>query len=183
MVAMDSSDAVLRFWFTEIDAKQWWTKDAAFDDLIKTRFGAMHERTSKCENADWRATAQGRLAEVIVLDQFSRNIYRDQAAAFACDRLALGLAQEALRAGAATMLSKPQLLFLLMPFMHSESLKIHDVAVEQFRALGLAENLDFEMKHRAIIERFGRYPHRNDILQRASTADEIEFLKLPGSGF
>jgi uncharacterized protein (DUF924 family) len=81
------------------------------------------------------------------------------------------------------MLSKPQLLFLLMPFMHSESLKIHDAAVEQFQALGLAENLDFEMKHRAIIERFGRYPHRNDILNRVSTTAEIEFLKLPGSGF
>jgi uncharacterized protein (DUF924 family) len=127
--------------------------------------------------------AEGRLAEIIVLDQFSRNMFRDTPAAFAQDALALVLAQEAVFSGADKLLSETQCSFLYMPFMHSESLVIHELAVELFSKPGLEGNLDFEMRHKVIIEKFGRYPHRNNILQRESTEEEMEFLKLPGSGF
>lgn len=118
-----------------------------------------------------------------MLDQFSRNMFRDTPLAFAYDPLVLALAQEAVSAKADEALSPVQRSFLYMPYMHSESLKIHEVAVDLFRRNGIQGNLDFEIKHKSIIERFGRYPHRNNILGRASTEDEIEFLKQPGSGF
>ena|SRR5690606_2443019 len=176
-------EQVLTFWFDETQPAQWWKKDPAFDQVIAQRFGELHRQACQCELYSWRANAQGRLAEIIVLDQFSRNIHRDTAAAFASDALALALAQEAVAAGADQVLSEVQRSFLYMPYMHSESLLIHDLAVELFRANGIQNNLDFEIKHRDIIARFGRYPHRNGILGRASTEDEIEFLKQPGSSF
>ena len=158
-------EAVINFWFEEIDPKQWWKKDQALDELICSRFGKVHEQASRCELYPWRQTPRGRLAEIIVLDQFSRNIYRDQPGAFANDALALALAQVA------------------MPYMHSESLAIHEIAMMLYNQAGLEYNYDFEKKHKAIIERFGRYPHRNAILGRESTPEEREFLKQPNSGF
>lgn len=131
----------------------------------------------------WRETAQGRLAEIILLDQFSRNIYRDTPAAFAQDPIAVVLAQEAIAAEAHLQLEKPQVGFLLMPFMHSESAAIHAWAEPLFRKLGTPDTHDFELRHKAIIDRFGRYPHRNTILGRESTAEELEFLRQPGSSF
>lgn len=131
----------------------------------------------------WRESARGRLAEIIVLDQFSRNIHRDSAQAFAQDGMALVLAQEAIAAGAHTSLSESETGFLLMPYMHSESRAIHAIAEALFRQHASANNHTFELKHKAIIDRFGRYPHRNPILGRDSTPEEKEFLKLPGSGF
>jgi len=172
---------ILKFWFEEIDPKQWWKKDPVFDQLIIQRFSAVHARAARCELFEWRTQAGGRLAEVIVLDQFSRNMFRDTAQSFACDALALVLAQEAVAAGADQALTPSERSFLYMPYMHSESPAIHEVAVRLFR--GLEKNLEFEMKHKAIIDRFGRYPHRNAILGRTSTPEEIEFLKQPGSGF
>jgi uncharacterized protein (DUF924 family) len=127
--------------------------------------------------------AKGRLAEIIILDQFSRNIFRDTPQAFANDPLALALAQEALAVDADKALSPTERSFLYLPFMHSESAEIHKVAVMLYGLPGLEDNLDFELKHQTIIIRFGRYPHRNKILGRESTAEEIEFLKEPGSGF
>jgi uncharacterized protein (DUF924 family) len=118
-----------------------------------------------------------------VLDQFSRNIHRDTAQAFAQDGMALVLAQEAVAAGAHTTLPKDQVGFLLMPYMHSESRRIHAIAEQLFAQHASANNHKFELKHKAIIDRFGRYPHRNAILGRASTPEEVEFLKQPGSGF
>jgi uncharacterized protein (DUF924 family) len=177
------AQAVLRFWFEEIRPARWWAKDADFDAQVATRFAALHAQAACCELHPWRRTAHGRLAEIIVLDQFSRNICRDKPGAFASDALALGLAQEAIGAGAEAAFSAEEKLFLYMPFMHSESLAIHEVAVVLFENNGLPDNLDFELRHKRIIERFGRYPHRNAILGRDSTPDEIEFLKQPGSGF
>ena len=174
---------ILRFWFEEIEPAQWWKKDEDFDRSLIQRFSDIHAQAARCELLDWRVTSRGRLAEIIVLDQFSRNMFRDTPLAFANDALALALAQEAVAAGADEALSPVQRSFLYMPYMHSESLKIHEIAVELFRRNGIQGNLDFELKHKAIIERFGRYPHRNSILGRASTEDEIEFLKQPGSGF
>jgi uncharacterized protein (DUF924 family) len=131
----------------------------------------------------WRADPRGRLAEVIVLDQFSRNMYRGQGRAFAADALALALAQEAVAAGADLALPLEQRTFLYMPYMHSESQAIHVVAERLFRERGPKDNHDFELRHKAIIDRFGRYPHRNAALERASTSEELEFLAQPGSSF
>jgi len=174
---------ILNFWFDEIDAALWWKKDDDFDTLLVARFSDVHQRASCCELFEWRKEAKGRLAEIIVLDQLSRNMFRDSPLAFANDALALALAQEAIAIGADESLSPTQRCFLYMPFMHSESLAIHEIAVELFRKNGIESNLDFEFKHKRIIEKFGRYPHRNKILGRQSTAEEIEFLTRPGSSF
>jgi len=131
----------------------------------------------------WRSTDLGRLAEIIVLDQFSRNIFRDQSLAFAWDAQALVLAQEAVTAGVLEQLEFSQQAFLIMPYMHSESKIIHEQAIKLFSRPGLEFNLDFEKRHKVIIDRFGRYPHRNEILGRQSSAEEEEFLKQPGSAF
>lgn len=174
---------VLSFWFEETPPAQWWKQDAAFDRLVAERFAELHAQAARCELFEWRTSAAGRLAEVIVLDQFSRHLFRDTPGAFACDALALALAQEAVHAGADRELKPVERSFLYMPFMHSESLVIHEVAVRLFERNGIADNLDYELRHKAIIERFGRYPHRNAMLGRESTPDEVEFLKQPGSRF
>ena len=176
-------DEVLRFWFDEIEAKQRWTKDDQLDQLIITRFSEIHKQAVHCELFEWRKTSAGRLAEIIVLDQFSRNMFRESALCFANDTLALALSQEAIALGVDKSLSPIQRSFLYMPFMHSESLKIHEIAVDLFQKNGIKANLDFEIKHKKIIERFGRYPHRNKILGRVSTDKELKYLQQPGSGF
>lgn len=173
---------VLTFWFEEIEESHWWVKDSEFDEQIKQRFSEVHTKATKCELFEWRSSIDGRLAEIIVLDQFSRNIYRDTPQAFANDALALSLAQEAISLKLDQQLEDRKKSFLYIPFMHSESQKIHEIAVELYSNNKL-KNLDFEIRHKKIIDRFGRYPHRNDILGRTSTAEEIEFLKSPGSRF
>ena len=177
------SQDVLKFWFEEIAPAQWWDKDPHLDQLITARFAATHTRATQCELYEWRDTAHGRLAEIIVLDQFSRNMFRDKPPAFAQDALALALAQEAIGAGAGDLLTQQERSFLYLPFMHSESLLIHELAVSLYTENGEQNSLDFELKHQAIIEQFGRYPHRNAILGRVSTAEEIAFLQLPDAGF
>lgn len=133
--------------------------------------------------ASWRDQPQGRLAEVIVLDQFSRNLFRDHPRAWAQDAQALVLAQEAVRAGADRLLNTRQRAFLYMPYMHSESRLIHQVALRLFSQPGMSLQLDYERRHAVIIERFGRYPHRNAVLGRPSTPEEAAFLKGPDSAF
>ena len=174
---------VLDFWFKEIDAKQWWTKSAEFDQLIASRFGSLHAAAARCELHPWRETPPGRLAEIIVLDQFSRNMYRDQPQAFACDALALALAQTAVATQADAVLEIQQRAFVYMPYMHSESPLIHGTAQTLFSQAGLESSLASEQHHKAILDRFGRYPHRNAILGRASTTEELQFLATPGSSF
>jgi|SRR5690606_19892887 len=181
-VELDFQD-VNDFWFHEAGPGRWWKKDDAFDDQVRRRFAPLLRAASRCELHHWRDDPRGRLAEIIVLDQFSRNMYRGTPQAFAQDALALALAQEAVRVGADQVLTPAQRSFLYMPYMHSESLPIHQLAEALYRGEGLEFNLDFELKHKAIIERFGRYPHRNAILGRESTPEETEFLKQPGSGF
>ena len=174
---------VINFWFHEIDQAQHWKKDQGFDQLITDRFGKLHHQAALCELFDWRTSAKGRLAEIIVLDQFSRNMYRDTPLSFAYDPQALTLAQEAVALKVDVELNSLERSFLYMPYMHSESLKVHEVAVELFTRNGIENNLDFEIRHKKIIEQFGRYPHRNAILGRNSTPEEIEFLKQPDSSF
>ncbi len=176
-------EAILKFWFEEISPAQWWKVDLEFDRLITTRFSEVHSQASCAELFSWRAVPKGRLAEIIVLDQFSRNMYRGQPLAFAADHLALALAQEAVAAGVDRVLSSDERVFLYMPYMHSESRKIHDVAERLFREGGPKGNYEFELRHKAIVDRFGRYPHRNQILGRTSTPEEIAFLAEPGSSF
>lgn len=173
---------VLEFWFQELSPKQWWQVDPQLDQTIFKRFGEVHRAASQCELFEWRDSAHGRLAEIIVLDQFSRNIFRNQANAFQQDSLALALAQEAVAQGALTQLNDSERPFLLMPYMHSESAVIHTLAIDLFKRWA-DKNYDFELRHKAIIDRFGRYPHRNVILGRESNAEEVEFLTQPGSSF
>lgn len=174
---------ILKFWFEDIDQSKWWRKDIDFDNTIIEKFSQIHTAAKQGELFDWRRTAQGRLAEIIVLDQFSRNMFRDSPLAFACDSIALVLAQEAVSANADKELSSTECMFLYLPFMHSESLKIHEFAVELYKSNGLTDALESEIQHKTIIEKFGRYPHRNKVLERTSTAAEIKFLKQPNSSF
>ena len=174
---------ILHFWFDELTHKQHFAKDAALDEMIRTRLGDMLEAAARCELFGWRATPEGRLAEIIVLDQFSRHVYRDTPLSFAQDALALSLAQELVASGQDQQLSTAQRRFAYMPYMHSESPLVHAQAMQLFALPGLEEALDFEQRHQSIITRFGRYPHRNAVLGRTSTAEEIAFLNEPGSSF
>lgn len=180
---MHDPASILGFWFEDIDRSLWFRKDTGFDRLLIERYGALHSQATLGELYTWRESPQGRLAEIIVLDQFSRNMFRDSPKAFAQDGMALVLAQEAVRCGADAQLSAQERVFLYMPYMHSESLAIHETAVQLFTRNGIQGNLDFEIRHKAIIERFGRYPHRNALLGRDSTPDELDFLSQPGSSF
>lgn len=181
--AAQSPQSVLGFWFDEVTPAQWWARSDDFDQMIRSRFGALHRAAARCELFSWRDTPAGRLAEVIVLDQFSRNIHRDHPHAFACDALSLALAQTAVSVNADRELDAARRAFLYMPYMHSESPAIHAVAVSLFGAQGMERNFEFELAHQRIIDRFGRYPHRNVILGRVSTPQEIQFLDTPGSSF
>ncbi len=174
-----TAEDVIDFWFNELTARQWFTVDAIVDEAIQKRFAATHDAARQCELFHWRATPQGRLAEIIVLDQFSRNLFRDGPRAFYQDPLALALAQEAHSCGDDQKLDTKQRAFLYMPYMHSESPAIHEVAVGLFAQEGLENTLDFENRHKAVIDRFGRYPHRNAALGRQSTPEELAFLDEP----
>ncbi|AVP56406.1 DUF924 family protein [Pulveribacter suum] len=176
-------DTVLHFWFDETPPARRFQRDDAFDAQIRQRFGALQASAAQGELWGWRATPAGRLAEVIVLDQFSRNLWRGSPNAFAHDGMALALAQEAVAAGLDQLLAPEQRSFLYMPYMHSESRRVQRESLRLFTALGRAENLDFARRHADIVERFGRYPHRNAALGRDSTAEELAFLQQPGSSF
>lgn len=183
MTRLPSADDVLHFWFQELEAKDWFVANPTVDEMIRLRFEPLLKSAAQSELFEWRTSAKHRLAEVIVLDQFSRNIYRNSAQAFAQDPLALALAQQAIELKLDQDLNLTERSFLYMPFMHSESKLIHQLAVDLFNIAGMENNYQFELKHKVIIDRFGRYPHRNDILGRASTAEEIEFLTQPDSSF
>jgi uncharacterized protein (DUF924 family) len=174
---------IFKFWFEELSPHQWWEKDKALDKLITDRFEGVHQQASKCELYQWRNSAKGRLAEIIILDQFSRNMFRDTPRSFAQDSLALALSQEAIAVGADKELNAIERTFLYIPFMHSESLLIHKQACLLYKANGIDNNYQFELKHMKIIEKFGRYPHRNTILNRPSSVEEVKFLSQPDSSF
>ena len=183
MLTAMQAQVILHFWFTKLTPQQHFAKDAALDETIRTRFGATLEAAAQCELFAWRATPEGRLAEILVLDQFSRNVWRDTPRAFAQDALALALAQELVACGLDRSLPTAQRIFAYMPYMHSESALVHAQAIALFAQPGMETNLDFELRHKAIIDRFGRYPHRNAILGRHSSPEELVFLSGPGSSF
>ena len=174
---------VLTFWFDEIERKAWFRKDPAFDRALCVRFGDVHAAACAAELFAWRSEPRGRLAEVIVLDQFSRNIYRDDLRAFAQDPLALALAQEAIARGAHEAVTRDERVFFYMPYMHSESRVVHEAALDLFAEPGMEDNYRFEERHKTIIDRFDRYPHRNALLGRESTEEEHAFLQEKGSSF
>lgn len=174
-------EEVLRFWFQETKPQAWFARDEAVDAEIRRRFGALHSSLTEKVPATVTATPLGALATVIVLDQFSRNLYRNSPRAFAADATALAIAQEALEAGFDRELDTNQRMFLYMPFQHSEDLDTQRRSVELFTELGEPTALDYAREHLAIIERFGRFPHRNRLLGRDTTPAEAEFLKThPG---
>ena len=169
-------ERVLSFWFDEIDESQWWSSDPALDLRIRNLFLALHQKAASCELFSWRSHAKGALAEIIVLDQFSRNMFRDTPSAFAYDSLALCLAQQAVELGFDDELSEAEKVFLYMPFMHSESLFIHQRTLQLFSELGLEDQLKYEYRYIDILERFGRFPHRNASRGLTSTKEEVEYL-------
>jgi uncharacterized protein (DUF924 family) len=167
---------ILSFWFSDKSRPKWFATDPSFDAAVSARYGAVLQAAKRGELFRWRETIRGRLAELIVLDQFSRNIYRGTAAAFECDAQALVLAQEAVRDRTRLELAPDEKAFLYMPFMHSESPVIHEEGLKLFSEAGLESHLAYEEEHRRVIQRFGRFPHRNAILGRASTAEEGLYL-------
>jgi uncharacterized protein (DUF924 family) len=175
---------ILHFWFEEATTSQWFARDDAFDAAIRERFGEAHRMAVAGELWPWRQSAEGRLAEIIIIDQFSRNIYRDDPRAFAWDAMALALSQEAIDRGEDDALTgKLQRKFLYMPFMHSESAAMHEMAMRLFADIDDADTLKYEKLHKKVIDKFGRYPHRNAVLGRQTTPEEAAFLKQPDSAF
>jgi len=166
---------VYRFWFQDLQPEAWFRSDPTVDATIRERFSDLHR--SLIVNPISAATPKAAVASVIVLDQFSRNMFRGTPAAYASDPLALRLSQAAIAAEFDRRLCARERQFLYMPFQHSEDRAAQRRSIELFADLGMPEQLDFAEEHRAIIERFGRFPHRNAILGRPSTPDEVEFLK------
>ena len=181
-MALPTIQDVLMFWFDELTPQQWFNSFDDVDQAIANRFSTAHEAASKGELFEWRETPDGRLAEIIVLDQFARNLFRGDPRSFATDTLALVLAQEAIAAGDDQRIDPERLAFLYMPFMHSESLLMHEIAEKLFDRPGMEMNFKSLRSHTKVLQRFGRYPHRNAAVGRQSTADEIDFLK-DGRGF
>jgi uncharacterized protein (DUF924 family) len=169
-------DDVIRFWFEELTPKNWFRRDTIVDAAIKVRFGEIYEQLKEGVPDGWLDSAKGYLAAIIVLDQFPRNIFRDDARAFATDAAALALAKRAIAQGLDQRLTPKERAFLYMPFQHTEDAQDQARSVGLFTALGNPFNLDFALRHQAVIDRFGRFPHRNQVLGRDSTAEEIAFL-------
>jgi uncharacterized protein (DUF924 family) len=176
MSTSDWSEQVLHFWFDELEPRSWFRKDERVDALIRTRFGALHERVTTMRPDEF-ATPERCLAAVLVLDQFSRNMYRGTPGAFAGDELALAIAQHAVAAGYDAGLTKDQRLFLYMPFEHSESAAMQDRCMQLVASLDDPGLLDYARRHKDVIDRFGRFPHRNEALGRSSTPAELEYIR------
>ncbi len=182
-MSADKIDAVLKFWFDTLSPKDWFRRDEMLDNKIVVKFGHLYEQLKSGVPGSWLGTPQGFLAAILVLDQFPRNMFRDSPRAFATDPAALALAKEAIAKGYDMELSPEQRTFLYMPFQHAEDASDQTRSIELFTALGNPLNLDFALRHQAIIERFGRFPHRNEVLGRKSSEEELAFLQEPGSSF
>jgi uncharacterized protein (DUF924 family) len=170
---------VVSFW-QAAGADKWFTKDTAFDAAVRERFLAVYEAAAAGALGDWEATPQGALALLIALDQFPRNMFRGSARIYAADAIARAVAERALAHGFDRAVAQDLRTFFYLPFMHSEMLADQERSVALYRALGDAESLRYAEDHADIVRRFGRFPHRNDILGRESTAEEQAFLAAGG---
>ena len=179
----ETPETVLDFWFSELTPKDWFVKSDEIDGRITERFSDLHLDLSRQIGDAWRATPEARLALIILLDQFPRNIYRGSPLAFATDGLALKEAKAALAVGADKSIAEGRRIFFYMPFEHAEDISEQERCVALFEALGNANYLDYANQHHDIIQRYGRFPHRNPILGRASTPEENNYLAEPGAGF
>ncbi|SOC85248.1 Uncharacterized conserved protein, DUF924 family [Ensifer adhaerens] len=178
-----SPHEVLTFWFEELTDRDWYNSTPALDLQVLRRFRTTHLALARSIEPPWRADPAARLATVIVLDQLPRNMYRATPLAFATDGLARREARLAIAAGADRLVHGRQRPFFYLPFEHSEGIEDQEYSVRLFSDLPDAELLDYAVRHRDIVARFGRFPHRNAFLGRESTEAEVEFLKLPGSSF
>lgn len=180
---MSEQDVVLSFWFSPAAQKHWFARSEAFDAQVREELGPLHERARKKELEAWRNDPEGALAMVILFDQVPRNLHRNSAQAFATDGLALEVAREAIARGFDQAVDAARRFFYYLPFEHAEDAAVQAESVRLIEGLGNAYYTQYAIKHREIIDRFGRFPHRNAVLGRTSTPEEIEFLKTPGSSF
>lgn len=172
--------AVLDFWL-KAGPQKWWSKSDAFDAEIRERFGALRVRATHGDLDDWESHPDEALALIILLDQFSRNLFRNDAQAFAQDEKCVGLVERVMAAGLDRKMPPELMSFCYLPLMHSEKLDHQNMCVSQMERMEEAEQVKFAILHRDIIEDFGRFPHRNTVLGRVSTEEEIAFLE--GGGF
>ena len=180
---MIKPEDVLNFWFDPETKSRWFEPTDAFDDSCRQRFGQAIEAAGRGELDHWQDTAEGSLALLILLDQLTRNVYRGQAQAFAHDEKARAVARHALDSGHDAVTSQDRRMFFYLPLEHSENRADQAQSVALFEKLGQPEPLDYAIRHQVIIDRFGRFPHRNALLGRESTAEELAFLNEPGSSF
>lgn len=174
---------ILTFWFVECEQKSWWVKDPAFDAIVRGRFGALVEEAASDKLDHWAGSAEGARALIILLDQFTRNIYRGTAKAFVADEKAREIARNAIASGFDEGLNRHERNFMYLPLEHSEDLKDQEDCCRLIASIGSEGYLKFARSHRDIIARFGRFPHRNKILGRINTPEEEEYLKDPAAGF
>jgi len=178
------AEAVLNFWFNDTPPSQWFRKDPDFDALVRERFLAPTRQAIAGELGAWSEAPQAGLALVLLLDQFPRQLWRETAMAFAGDPQALALSQQALDGGwVEAEPEQPRRQFWLMPLMHSEKLAVQEASLPLFTQFVDTRTADFARRHRDVIARFGRFPHRNAALGRVSSDEELAFLQTPGSGF
>ena len=180
---MAEKEEILNFWFKKCKPEQWFKKNEDFDQMIQNRFSITIENAIAGNLENWEESETGCLALIILLDQFTRNVFRDTPRAFAGDKRALALSQLCCDKDYLTNPDVQKRQFMLMPMMHSENLAVQDVALPLFKKYASGKDYEYAEKHRYIIVRFGRFPHRNVILGRKSTNEELEFLKQPGSSF
>ncbi len=173
---MTNAQTIVDYWFGDVAKPRWFDSTEEFDARLKERFLPVYQQAARGELANWESEPVGCLALVILLDQIPLNIFRGTAKAFATETMSREVAQRAIAGGLDAPLSKAQKAFLYMPYMHSESLTDQTRAIELFEQAGLDDNLKFAHHHRAIVERFGRFPHRNAILDRQSSAEEKAWL-------
>lgn len=174
---------VLDFWFNPKNIEFQFAEDPDFDEKIRVKFLDTWKKASEGLLVDWRKDIKGRLAEIIVLDQFSRNLWRNDIRTYTQDKMAIALAQEVVNHPDYDKLSKEEKTFILLPFMHSESLELHNWANKYFEELGDEDTIYFEKLHRQVLEEFGRYPYQNKDLGRKSTPEELKALEENKDGF
>lgn len=182
-IPFETADDVLRFWFEETPPELWFEKNDAFDATIVARGMVLHERAAAGGLSAWRDSADGALAEIITLDQFPRNMFRESPRSYATDPLARECAEAALARGFDQALEPVQRPFMYLPLQHSEDPADQERQVALFEAHGNADSLKWAVHHKVIVDRFGRFPHRNALLGRESTPEELAFLKEPNSSF